>query len=100
METLETRRLRYDLILLYKIIHGLCSIKFDDYFSYNLPKYNLRRNSLQIRFIYQNLHYKNQQWQNVFFNRITKHWNKLPDHIVTARNLSSFKYQLKLHSFT
>ena len=96
LQTLEHRRLIFDIILLYKIINNLCFIRFSDYFSYKNCTYNLRRNSLQIQHNF-NFKIKSQSslWQNVFFVRIVKVWNSLPDEVVTARSLNVFKIKLK-----
>ena len=82
---------------MYKIVNNLCSIPFDTYFSLTNSPYNLRRNSLQIRTKY-NLKSKSLQWSEMwskmFFNRIVKTWNDLPDNVVTAPSLSTFKVRL------
>ena len=99
MISLETRRLHMDLFLMYKILHGLCSINFDQYFKLNNSTYNLRRNSLQIIQIHKSTS-KHSQWHQNFFNRIVPLWNQLPDSIVSAQSLNIFKIRLKNHSFT
>ena len=34
-DTLELRRLKTDLVMLYKIVHNLVALNFDDFFAYN-----------------------------------------------------------------
>ncbi len=94
LDSLEKRRQLNDLYLMYKIIHNLCSISFNSYFSFISCPYNLRRNSLQIHYKYCTK-FKTLQWSNIFFNRIVKTWNDLPDSVVTAPNLNAFKYRLR-----
>ena len=96
LESLERRRINYDLILLYKIIHGLSCIKFQDYFKFTVTPYSLRRNSVQIIPNHQTKP-TNQLWQNNFFHRVYPIWNELPDEIATATNLNDFKIKLKKH---
>ena len=93
LDSLEKRRQLTDLYLMYKILNNLCSIPFNTYFSLINSPYILRRNSLQICYKYNTKH-KNLQWSNIFFNRIVKVWNGLPDSVVTAPNLGTFKSRL------
>ena len=93
LDSLEKRRILNDLYLMYKILNNLCSINFNTYFSLVNHSYNLRRNSLQIRYKF-SLKSKSLQWSNMFFNRIVKLWNGLPDSVVTAPNLCIFKSRL------
>ena len=64
-------------------------------FSFISLSYNLRRNSRQVRYNFTNKQ-NNLQWSNIFFNRVTKIWNDLPDNVVTAPSLPSFKFRLNL----
>lgn len=96
LDSLERRRLNYDLILLYKIVYGLSCIKFSDYFQYINVNYNLRRNSIQIMSTYQ-LKRNNKLWSNNFFNRVPVIWNELPNEIVVSPSLDIFKSKLKKH---
>ena len=98
MISLETRRLHMDLFLMFKIVHGLCGINFHKYFKFNNSTYNLRRNSLQVISIHKSCS-RDSLWENNFFNRIVPLWNKLPDSIVSAQSISSFKLRLKKHKF-
>ena len=96
MESLERRRVVYDLILLYKIINGISYIKFSDYFKFKSSSYNLRRNSLQIISNTQ-LKCTNHLWRNNFFNKSSVIWNELPERIVKSSNLNIFKTRLRGH---
>ena len=69
LKSLERRRINYDLIFLYKIIHGLFCIKFQDYFKFTVTQYSLRKNSVQIIPNHQTKP-TNQLWQNNFFHRV------------------------------
>ncbi len=98
MISLETRRLHMDLFLMFKIVHGLCGINFHKYFKFNNSTYNLRRNSFQVISIHKS-YSRDSLWENNFFNRVVPLWNKLPESIVSAQSLSSFKLRLKKHTF-
>ena len=98
LESLERRRLNYDLILLYKMINGLSYLNFYEYFQLSNYQYNLRRNSLQIKPLH-NINTTNNIWTKNFFNRIPIHWNKLPNDVVTSPTLSIFKQRVKRYTF-
>ena len=85
LQTLEERRIYLDMILLYKIIHGLIEIDFNKYFSFNNA--NTRGHSFKLNMNSSRLNCHKYH----FFNRVVKIWNSLPDDIVTASKLSVFK---------
>ena len=88
--SLEKRRLRGDLIEMYKIITNISPLNFDDYFEY--CQNGLRGNSLKLseKFV------KNTQYRKYFFKRIPKIWNSLSTDTVTSSSLSRFKANLDL----
>ena len=93
LETLEVRRLKTDLILLFKIHNNLLDIKFDEFFTKNLitTNYNLRRHTNYLKT--PNITKTNTR-QNFFSNRIVRVWNKLPQEIISTQSLPNFKYKL------
>ena len=98
MQSLEQRRIVYNLILLYKIINGLSCIKFADYFQYIHYPYSLRRNSIQIKSInINNVKSNNNLWKYNYFNRVPPLWNELPDEIIISPSLKTFKARLRGH---
>ena len=86
------------MVLVYKIINGLSYINFHDYFYLINTNYNLRRNSLQIKPLYQ-IKSTNSSWLNSFFNRVPTLWNALPNEIVTSSNLTNFKQKIRKYNF-
>jgi hypothetical protein len=88
---LEHRRHRGDLIEVYKYTHG--------YYDVERPCFNLaasrelRGNSLKIQ---KNQHRLNVR-ANFFSERIVTAWNSLPDAVVTAPSIVSFKSRLDSH---
>ena len=91
LKSLEERRLVFDLLLVYKIIYGLCDLDFTDFFIFKNTKYNLRRHSLQIKCTKDNL---SQKWQNSYFCRVVKLWNWLSENVVRSINIFSLKKKL------
>ena len=101
METLESRRLKADLILVYKFQNNLIDLNMDEFFTKsNLnTKYTLRRheNYLQIPSLCNTTIRR-----NFFSNRIVKVWNHLPKELITSKSLLQFKSKLdkiNLHEF-
>ena len=92
LHSLEYPRLKFDLILMYKICHDLSDLQFSDYFSYHKTAYNLRQHSLTIQSL---LIAKHDQYRYFFFNRIVNIWNHLPEQIITTSSLFLFKLCLR-----
>ena len=93
LPTLAYRRLRGDMIEVYKIIHNI----YDHESVPNLLKNNEisqrtgnRGHSLKLFTQRAKLNLR----KNVFPIRITEPWNSLPDTVVTAKSLNSFKTRL------
>ena len=94
LETLESRRIKIDLTILYKILHNLIDVDFKDFFCLSSSKvaYNLRGHSLKL----QDPGYSGSPIrENFFSHRIIQYWNKLPDTVVNSPNLQTFKLRLK-----
>lgn len=92
MHSLQYRRIRFDLIQVYKIIYGFSDLNFDDYFVFRPCPYNTRGNTLKIDNVDK---YKSSQWLNTFFGRAVKFWNVLPNEVAISTSLSIFKFRLK-----
>ena len=92
LESLEFRRIKFDLIICYKIIHQLIDLNFENYFTLNSSstrghKYKLwkKRSNLDISKFF-------------FSNRIVLLWNSLPEYVVNSPTLQTFKKAVnKLH---
>ena len=87
LPSLEHRRKRGDMIDVFKYVHGM-------YRSQN-PKFLLsetktRTNSLKIL----KAHHKTKIRGNYFTERVVNTWNSLPEEVVTAPNLNTFKARL------
>ena len=99
LESLQHRRVIYDLILVYKIFYGISDLKFSDYFNLKSNHYNLRHNSFQIKSLI-NFSASNNQISNGFFTRVCIYWNSLPQSIVESKTISIFKSKLKTHDLS
>ena len=88
LPSLQYCRLRMDLIMTYKILHGTVHLSRDYFFLMNSNP--TRTNGMKI---YKNHCNKNTRRYS-FSQRIIDHWNKLPSEIVNAPNLFLLKTQL------
>ena len=90
--SLEDRRIRADLIEVYKIIHGISSVDPQTFFELSTHnrtrghplKLNKNRVHTELR-------------QHFFSERVINIWNKLDEKTVSASSLNGFKQQLERH---
>ena len=87
--TLEERRLRLDLIFLYKILKGEIIIDTEKYFDFKTTR--TRGHSMALR----EKNSKKDIKKFSFAQRIVKVWNYLPEDTVSARTVNSFKTKLR-----
>lgn len=92
LQSLEQRRKRGDLIETYKIIHGLYNIKAQDFFTFSTTTTRGHSKKLMKPRANTNLRLHN------FSYRTIQKWNELPESIITAPTLNSFKTRLDKHS--
>ncbi|BHF69826.1 hypothetical protein SprV_0301287300 [Sparganum proliferum] len=84
------RQKRGDLVLLYKIIHGLeHGLRFEDMFQWHLSP-NLRGHTMRLRTKMSKLNLRSE----FFTQRVVQHWNNLPQSVVEAASLQIFKKRL------
>ena len=94
LESLESRRIKNDLILTYKLINNIVDIDCSKHFKFSrFGGHNLRRHSLHLTHQQLPLHLSR---QNFYSNRVINHWNSLPSHIVQSPTLDIFKHQLNI----
>ena len=87
--SLEERRVRADLIEVYKGIHGLSALTFDDLFEFDISG-RTRGHALKLR-----KHRSRLDLRLYFFSeRVVSTWNCLDDQCVSATTLNSFKSNL------
>ena len=92
LTTLETRRIRADLIETYKIFNGLDRLDPEDFFEMSQVKstrghrYKIFKKS-----------FKSNLGRYSFGNRVIEEWNSLPELVVLADSLNKFKSLLDHH---
>ena len=92
LPTLEYRRERADQIQVYKIIHGIDKIETEKFFT--MSSYTQTRgHSLKLFKKRARLNVR----KNCFSNRVVDGWNALPESVVTAPSLNTFKSRLNKH---
>ncbi len=91
LEILELRRLQTDLILLYKIINGLCDLDFDILFEWSSVT-RTRGHSLKLKAPRSRLDCR----RNFYASRVVNPWNSLSSETVNAKSLSVFVKRLQL----
>ena len=97
LESLEYRRIKYDLFLTYKIIYKLVDLPATHvFFQFIRSCYNLRKpNSMQIVSNYYSKRSNTPDYLNNFFsNRVVPVWNSLPEDAVMAGSLPAFRASL------
>ena len=92
LESLEARRIKTDLTIIYKIVHNLVDLEFDNYFEFYQSNYSLRRHSLTLK---NQIPPKSFARKNFFSIRNVSIWNSLPATIVESKSLTAFKNRLK-----
>ena len=87
--SLEKRRKILDLCEVYKYVHGLYLNRSNSFFKFS--NNNTRGHSLKI-----SKQFSRTDIRKFFFsNRVVNSWNKLPEHVVHAPSISSFKKYLR-----
>lgn len=98
LESLESRRIKNDLIFLYKIINNLVDVNFEEYFQFHsFGGHNLRTHSLHIL---RKSPPKTLCRQNFFSYRVVPFWNVLPETTARSPTLAIFKRKLKTLQFS
>ena len=93
LPSLQYRRLRGDLILLYRMYHNDLGINFTDYFTKSHVTFT-RDHSWKLF----KPHAISRARANFFSVRIIDFWNNLPDFIIQAPSITVFKNLLDNHS--
>src|SRR6266536_4378599 len=91
LTTLETRRLRGDLIEVFKIMHNLYDVNYRNFFT--LANNNMRGHRLKLS----KQSFKLDCGKYFFTNRIIDEWNLLTEDIVSCNTVNSFKNKIDRH---
>ena len=90
LPTLQYRRLRYDMVETYRILNGIDNVDKD-----MLPLNNNRTRGHSSK-IYKK-HCRTNIRKYTFSQRIVDSWNNLPESVVSADSVNSFKSRLNKH---
>ena len=88
--TLSYRRLRGDLIQVYKILHGVNDVQKEAFFEMSSEETGTRGNSMKIQKKHARLNIR----KNSFTHRIVSPWNRLPKRAVCAITVTAFKNEV------
>jgi hypothetical protein len=91
LSTLECRRLRGDLLKVFKILNGFDYIRLDIFFVKRADR--TRGHSEKFFKQYSRLDIR----KFSFSQRIVERWNRLPDKVVKSKDIIGFKSQLDKH---
>lgn len=87
--SLEKRRVRGDLITLFKIFNGFTNMNIEKYLS--VDRSNVTRNN---GFKIVGKRFKTNEAKHFFFNRVVNIWNRLPSNVVDSGTIETFKVRL------
>ena len=95
LTTLEDKRIRGDLIKVYKLIHGIDNVDHTQFFTIirDGPSTATRGHQLKIKVP----HCKTERRKNFFSIRVISKWNKLPPDVVFSPNVNAFKRNFDNH---
>ena len=92
IESLYARRLRFDLLMVYKILHGIVNVDPSLFFKRSTDS-RTRGHNYKISMFYSRLDTR----KHFFSSRVIPLWNSLPDCCVNASNIAIFKSELSDH---
>ena len=87
---LTKRRMRGDLIEVYKIFKGFDNLNVENYFSLDRSNVTRRQNNFKIV----GKRFNSNEAKHFFFNRVVNIWNSLPSSIVDSETVMTFKNRL------
>jgi len=96
LESLEIRRLHYDLVMTYKVLAGLVNADTNEFFSYANSGHNTRGHCLKL--LGQQCRVNTRKF--FFTERVIEPWNSLPATALDFSSLSKFKMFLKKVDFS
>jgi len=86
----RTWRVRGDLIETFKILTARERVKKEDFFQLRQREYNLRGHQYSLEVQRSRINIRS----HFFSQQTVKHWNALPDHVVSASSVNNFKNRL------
>ena len=91
LESWESCRNIYDLSVVYKMHNGFIDLNCIDFFEPTICHQTRACNTRKLQVKYARLDIR----KYFFSNRIIYFWNKLPENVVSASNVTTFIYRLK-----
>ena len=95
LPTLKTRRIRTDLIQVFKIIKGIDKIESSAFFAFMPQNHPSTRNAHPLNLV--GRHCKKDTTKHFFTNRVISIWNNLPSDLKNISKLKLFKLKLDNH---
>ena len=95
LPTLKTRRIRTDLIQVFKIIKGIDKIESSAFFAFMPQNHPSTRNAHPLNLV--GRHCKKDTTKHFFTNRVISIWNNLPSDLKNISKLKLFKFKLDNH---
>lgn len=92
LPSLESRRLRGEMIEVFKIVKGYENVDSRQFFKFSDVVFT-RNNGLKL----QVKRFRSIIAKNFFTYKVLNHWNRLPEEVVNATSINSFKNQLDKH---
>ena len=93
LKSLEERRIMNDIIFLFKMLHNLVDLPFDNYFSFNTNA--TRGHSMKL-----NKNHSRIDCRKYFFcNRVIDIWNSLDERVVCMTSIHNFKLAIENINF-
>ena len=97
LESVELRRIYNDLIMVYKIFHGLDNVNANELINVKISTSTISTRGH--RFKLQTSQFKRDVAKNQFCNRVVSNWNNLSDPIVATASIVHFKKALRTAHF-
>ena len=94
LESLEVRRIRYDLIFFYKMVNGVMDVDVSEFVSFNTN--NTRGHAFKVNSMFSRLNCR----KYFFVNRTINLWNSLPANIAESESLAIFKNKIVTYDLT
>jgi hypothetical protein len=94
LELLESRRIKADLLMCFKIVRGFVDLRFEDFFNY-AKSHSTRGHSRKLEIPPRNSDLR----ANSFSVRVVPYWNSLDQSVVDSRNIAVFKSHIRVLSF-
>ena len=95
LPSLEFRRLRGDMIEVFKIVHGIYDTNTTNKFFTKVCEHSSTRKSNNLNLLKKRVN--TNPFQKFFTNRVINTWNALPNDIVNTVNVNSFKNKFDVH---